>query len=219
MCQWIKSSLVQLMACHLLSTKPLPEPMLTYCQLNPKEYISIFFFEIQELSFSKMYFDGLVQDISKYMVLSAMELLQSYTKPSIGKYLMQNGGHIVLASLSHIYVYINSTLIQRNAKIQWHIDESVSNLVTQHTEKCQSIVETNELTDSIPNFPSLPVFKYDTHLQFPISHSFGVDTQGRSRELHITVSPLWPHSLTKLTLKRLGHFFQNIILFSNVVQH
>ena len=29
------SALVHVMACHLLSAKPLPEPMLTYCQLDP----------------------------------------------------------------------------------------------------------------------------------------------------------------------------------------
>ena len=35
MCQWIASSLVQIMACRLFSAKPLPEPMMTYCQLEP----------------------------------------------------------------------------------------------------------------------------------------------------------------------------------------
>ena len=41
MCQWIGSALVQIMACRLLGAKPLSEPMLTYCQLEPKEYISM----------------------------------------------------------------------------------------------------------------------------------------------------------------------------------
>ena len=31
---WAGSSLVQVMACHLFSIKPLPKPMSTYCQLN-----------------------------------------------------------------------------------------------------------------------------------------------------------------------------------------
>ena len=31
--QWTGSALVQVMACRLLGTKPLPEPMLAYCQL------------------------------------------------------------------------------------------------------------------------------------------------------------------------------------------
>ena len=32
---WTGSSLVQLKACHRFGTKPLPEAMLTYCQLDP----------------------------------------------------------------------------------------------------------------------------------------------------------------------------------------
>ena len=35
--QWIRSALVQIMACRLFSTKPLSEPMLGYCQLDPFE--------------------------------------------------------------------------------------------------------------------------------------------------------------------------------------
>ena len=43
MCQWIVSALVQIMACRLDGAKPLSEPMLTYCQLDPKEHISMKF--------------------------------------------------------------------------------------------------------------------------------------------------------------------------------
>ena len=35
--QWIESALVQIMACRLFGAKPLPEPMLAYCQLDPWE--------------------------------------------------------------------------------------------------------------------------------------------------------------------------------------
>ena len=35
MCQWIRSALVQIMACRLFGTKPLSKPMLSYCQLDP----------------------------------------------------------------------------------------------------------------------------------------------------------------------------------------
>ena len=41
MCQWIRSALVQIMACHLFAAKPLSEPTQTYCQLEPKEHISM----------------------------------------------------------------------------------------------------------------------------------------------------------------------------------
>ena len=33
--QWIRSALLQIMACHLFGAKPLSEPMLGYCQLDP----------------------------------------------------------------------------------------------------------------------------------------------------------------------------------------
>ena len=45
---------VQIMARHLLSDDPSSEPMMFYCQLNPKEHISISF-EIQKFSFEKMH--------------------------------------------------------------------------------------------------------------------------------------------------------------------
>ena len=33
--QWAQQALVQVMACRLFGAKPLPEPMLAYCQLDP----------------------------------------------------------------------------------------------------------------------------------------------------------------------------------------
>ena len=33
--QWLGSALVQIMACHLFSAKPLSKPMLGYCELEP----------------------------------------------------------------------------------------------------------------------------------------------------------------------------------------
>ena len=38
------SALFHIMACRLDGTKPLSEPMLTYCQLDPKEHISMKFY-------------------------------------------------------------------------------------------------------------------------------------------------------------------------------
>ena len=35
MCNWTGSSLVHIMACHLFGAKPLPEPIMTSCQLDP----------------------------------------------------------------------------------------------------------------------------------------------------------------------------------------
>ena len=41
--QSIGSVLVQIMACRLFGAKPLSEPMLSYCQLDPKEQTSVKF--------------------------------------------------------------------------------------------------------------------------------------------------------------------------------
>ena len=41
--RWTVSTLFQIMACHLNSAKPLSKPMLKYCQLDPKENITMKF--------------------------------------------------------------------------------------------------------------------------------------------------------------------------------
>ena len=40
-CQYNMPTMLQIMACHLFGAKPLSEPMLPYCQLDPKEHISV----------------------------------------------------------------------------------------------------------------------------------------------------------------------------------
>ena len=44
MCYRTGSALVQVFAYHLVSTKPLPEPELTHCELNPEEHTSMKFY-------------------------------------------------------------------------------------------------------------------------------------------------------------------------------
>ena len=41
MFQWIRSALVQIMACRLFGAKPLSKPMVGYCQLDPQEQTSV----------------------------------------------------------------------------------------------------------------------------------------------------------------------------------
>ena len=41
--QWIRSALFQIMACHLLGAKPLTQPMVDYCWLDPYEQTSVKF--------------------------------------------------------------------------------------------------------------------------------------------------------------------------------
>ena len=43
MCRWTESALLQVMAWRQTGNKPLPEPMLTYYQLDHKEQISVKF--------------------------------------------------------------------------------------------------------------------------------------------------------------------------------
>ena len=39
---WTGSSLVHVMACRLFGAKPLPEPMMAYCQLGPTEQRNLY---------------------------------------------------------------------------------------------------------------------------------------------------------------------------------
>ena len=66
------AALIQLMACRLFSTKPSPQSMLTYCQLNPQEHITMKFY----LKF-------------KYF----------HSRKRIWKWRLQNGGHFVQATM------------------------------------------------------------------------------------------------------------------------
>ena len=59
--RWTGSGLVQIMACRLDGTKPLPEPMLTYCQLEPKEHLSVKFY----LKFKYLYSRNAFEHVCK----------------------------------------------------------------------------------------------------------------------------------------------------------
>ena len=53
--QWIGPALLQIMACHLVSAKPLSEPILEYYQLYPMEQTSEIVIKIPNFSFTKMH--------------------------------------------------------------------------------------------------------------------------------------------------------------------
>ena len=54
--QWNRQSLIQIMVCRLLGTKPFPEPMLGYCQLQTQgSNINETRIEIQAFAFRKMH--------------------------------------------------------------------------------------------------------------------------------------------------------------------
>ena len=52
------------MACRLFGTKPLPEPMLTYCQLDPEEQIAVKFYQNTKLFIEKNAFENVVCEMA-----------------------------------------------------------------------------------------------------------------------------------------------------------
>ena len=70
--QWTRSSLVQIMACRLFGAKPLSEAMLTYCQLDPKQYISMKCFWKSSFCSRKCIWKHCLQNGSLDLVLRAM---------------------------------------------------------------------------------------------------------------------------------------------------
>ena len=70
--QYTKPSLVQIMVCCLFCANPLTEPMMTYCLLNHKNYISVTF---------------------------CLKFKSFHSRKFIWKYRLRNGGHFFSASM------------------------------------------------------------------------------------------------------------------------
>ena len=71
--QWTRSALVQVMACRLFGAKPLPEPMLAYCQLDSWEQISVKFeSEFYHFHLKHMHFEIVVCQIEGHFVQGEM---------------------------------------------------------------------------------------------------------------------------------------------------
>ena len=66
--QWTVWALVQVMACRLFGAKPLPEPMLAYCQLDPWEQFSVKF-ESEFYHFHSINRSGVTLDLRTYVHL------------------------------------------------------------------------------------------------------------------------------------------------------
>ena len=66
--QWIGSVFVQVMACHLFGAKPLPEPMLAYCQLDPQEQTSVKFQPKYKILIDENAFENIVCQIGGHFV-------------------------------------------------------------------------------------------------------------------------------------------------------
>ena len=91
--RWTGSALLQMMACRLDGTKPLSESILIYCQLDPKECISIKFY----LKFK--YFHSRKMHLNKYFHSRKCQVL------SIKRMRRQNGDHVVQGRWVKCFAY------------------------------------------------------------------------------------------------------------------
>ena len=104
--QWTESSLLQVMACCLLGTKPLPEPMLAYCQLDSWEQMSI------KLKLEFYHFHS-----------RKLESYHFHSRKCIWMCWLQNGGHVVQGEMS--LVLQGPVYWDTQALLQW-IQEAFS---------------------------------------------------------------------------------------------
>ena len=65
-------SLAQIMACRLTGAKPLSEPMLPYCQLDHKEYISVKFHLKLKYVIQENAFETVVCEMAAIFVYASM---------------------------------------------------------------------------------------------------------------------------------------------------
>ena len=139
--QWIGSVLVQIMACHIFGTKPLSEPMLGYCQLNPKEQTSVKF-----------------QSKSRTF----------HSQKCIWKYRMQNGGHFVRGTWiktdvgvghhhsNHLWIHwysidfqniLPAYSISKCIAVTWHYDKGVCIKTSLPSDAIQQTLQKLPLSD------------------------------------------------------------------------
>ena len=58
------------MACHLFGTKPLSEPMMTYCQLDPKENISMNYYLKFKVFIQQNAFENIIWEMADILFQS-----------------------------------------------------------------------------------------------------------------------------------------------------
>ena len=130
--QWIRSALVQIMACRLIGAKPLSQPMLGYCQLDPKEQTSVKF-------------------LSKYKIF--------HSQKCIWKHRLRNGGHFDQGEMSQhsVYAFLKDQHYatsyhlqsphQREFCVWFHVSKSGHRILKQSSFNC--------LTNRFKNMPLL----------------------------------------------------------------
>ena len=86
------------MACHLFCTKRLSEPMMTYCQLDPKEHISMKYFSKFKIFHPRNAFEN---------IICGMAALLSWPQCVNTLMLRQNGRHFADDTFNRIFVNEN----------------------------------------------------------------------------------------------------------------
>ena len=74
-----KLTIIGSMACRLACAKPLSEPMLSYCQIDPKEHISVKFYSKFNSFYSRNAFENVVWQVaailSRHQCVKSLEVL------------------------------------------------------------------------------------------------------------------------------------------------
>ena len=122
MCQWIRSALVQIMACCLFGTKPLSKPMLGYCRMEPYEQTSVKFW-------------------SKYKTLHSGKCIRKYRLP---KWWPSCPGGDELMTLSydaicHHWTTMSSQILKFLDMISYHLLNLIHHLWQVTENNCHSL--------------------------------------------------------------------------------
>ena len=118
-----------------------------------------------------------------------------------------------------VYRRINVSLGLNGNSLQWRLMSVMASQITSNSIVCSIACSGwHDGTHQSSTLMALGPHKWSVIRKAFAFHGVGgqVDSSLRGASSADVVSISWPHCV--LTLKRLGHFFQNVILFSNVVQ-
>ena len=105
---WSWSSLAQVMACHLIGTKLLPQLMVTYCQIDPKGIFREIWVKIQQFSFCAL----------RNVICQTTAIL--FKPPMYHSQNKMKGGEGIVQDKIQCYVFIYMHLIVCY-QIFWHL--------------------------------------------------------------------------------------------------
>ena len=115
--QWVGSSLVQVMACRLFGTKPLPVSILSYSQLNSGEQISVRFeLEFCHFHSRKFIWTFLLQKTGNFIRgrwVKIQYFLPKHIQWNIMNMLFATGGHVC----PHPKMNVSNSMTQKMLQI------------------------------------------------------------------------------------------------------